>query len=132
MRNKVSSRWTDKATSPCRPFNKSACWRREYRKCQNRHPKFHLNRIFPTMAVICLLINNAGKSPGKARTKRPSSTRNTPWWKCWHENGRRIEMLEEVSGVSSPDITIDGVKAELKKLSSANNIERHAKETINK
>ena len=48
------------------------------------------------------------------------------------QNGHNIEMLEEVSGDSSPDIKIDDIKAELKKLSSANNIEREAKKAIMK
>ena len=46
------------------------------------------------------------------------------------QKGYQIEMLEEVPGISSPDITIDGTKADLKRLSSANNIERHAKEAV--
>ena len=48
------------------------------------------------------------------------------------QNGHKIEMLEEVSGDSSHDIKIDDIKAELKKLSSANNIEREAKKAIKK
>lgn len=48
------------------------------------------------------------------------------------KNGHQIEMLEEVSGVSSPDITFDMVKADLKRLSSHNNIVKEAKEAIKK
>lgn len=48
------------------------------------------------------------------------------------KNGYRVEMLEEIPGISSPDITINGIKADLKSLSSANNIERHAKDAIRK
>ena len=43
------------------------------------------------------------------------------------QKGYQIEMLEEVPGKSSPDITINGIKADLKRLSSANNIEKEAK-----
>ena len=43
------------------------------------------------------------------------------------QKGYAVELLEEVPGKSSPDITIDGTKADLKRLSSANNIEKEAK-----
>ena len=42
-------------------------------------------------------------------------------------NGYRIQMLPEVPRVSSPDVLIDGVTADLKKLSSHNNMVKHAK-----
>ena len=48
------------------------------------------------------------------------------------KNGHQIEMLEEVPGISSPDITFDKVKADLKRLSSHNNIIKEAKEAIKK
>lgn len=41
-------------------------------------------------------------------------------------------MLEEVPRVSSPDINIDGIKADLKRLSSHNNIIKEAKEAVRK
>ena len=44
--------------------------------------------------------------------------------------GHKVEMLEEVPGISSPDALIDGVKVDFKSLASANNIERHAKDAI--
>jgi hypothetical protein len=42
-------------------------------------------------------------------------------------NGYCIEMLEEISGKSSPDVRINGVSADLKYLTSHNNIVRKAK-----
>lgn len=39
-------------------------------------------------------------------------------------------MVEELSGISSPDAIINGKKVDFKSLSSANNIVRHAKEAI--
>ncbi|GHV48021.1 hypothetical protein FACS1894181_02740 [Bacteroidia bacterium] len=42
-------------------------------------------------------------------------------------NGYKIEMLKERSGVSSSDITINGIMADLKKTSSHNNIMSYAK-----
>lgn len=44
--------------------------------------------------------------------------------------GHKVEMLEEVPGISSPDALIDGLKVDFKSLKSANNIERHAKDAI--
>jgi hypothetical protein len=52
--------------------------------------------------------------------------------KVFAENGYRIEMLKEISGVSSPDVTINGMKAELKRLSSHNNLVRYAKKATEK
>jgi hypothetical protein len=48
------------------------------------------------------------------------------------KSGYRIEMLEEHPGVSSSDITINGVAAELKKTSSHNNIVSYAKKAVEK
>jgi hypothetical protein len=42
-------------------------------------------------------------------------------------NGYKIEMLREVPRVSSPDVTINGLKADLKRVSGHNNLIRHAK-----
>ncbi|MEG2599662.1 MAG: hypothetical protein RSA66_09335, partial [Muribaculaceae bacterium] len=42
-----------------------------------------------------------------------------------------IRHLGEVSGVSSSDVLFNGIKGDLKSLSSHNNIIRHAKNAIN-
>lgn len=39
-------------------------------------------------------------------------------------------MIEEISGVSGPDVLFEGRRADLKSLSSPNNIVRHAKDAI--
>ena len=46
--------------------------------------------------------------------------------------GKRVFMLKEDVRVSSPDILLDGAAAELKKLSSHNNIVKEAKDAIRK
>ncbi|MDR1129458.1 MAG: hypothetical protein LBK96_00570 [Prevotellaceae bacterium] len=48
------------------------------------------------------------------------------------QNGYRIEMLKERSGISSSDITINGINADLKCVSSHNNIVRDAKKAVRK
>lgn len=48
------------------------------------------------------------------------------------DNGYKIEMLQEVAGVSSSDILINGKKADLKATKSANNIVKYAKFAIRK
>jgi hypothetical protein len=48
------------------------------------------------------------------------------------KNGYAIEMLAEIPRIPSPDIKINGVLAELKKLASHNNIVKEAKEAIYK
>lgn len=47
-------------------------------------------------------------------------------------NGHRIIMLKEDVRISSPDILLDNTTAELKKLSSHNNIVKEAKDAIKK
>jgi hypothetical protein len=46
--------------------------------------------------------------------------------------GHRVVMLEEIPGVSSPDVLIDGTPAELKSVKGHNNIVHYAKEAIRK
>jgi hypothetical protein len=48
------------------------------------------------------------------------------------QNGYKIEMLKERSGLSSSDITINGIMADLKKTSSHNNIVGYAKKAVDK
>ena len=48
------------------------------------------------------------------------------------ENGYRMEHQAEVPGVSSPDVLIDGKPADLKRVSSHNNIVRHAVKAVKK
>lgn len=47
-------------------------------------------------------------------------------------NGYRVEHQAEQPGVSSPDVTIDGRPADLKRVSSHNNIVRHAVKAVKK
>jgi hypothetical protein len=48
------------------------------------------------------------------------------------KNGYKIEMLKKVPRVSSPDVTINGMKADLKCISGHNNIVRDAKKAVRK
>jgi hypothetical protein len=48
------------------------------------------------------------------------------------KNGYKIEMLKEIPGVSSPDVAINGMKADLKRVSSHKNIENYAKKATRK
>lgn len=48
------------------------------------------------------------------------------------DNGYKISHLGEISGISSSDITINGVSADLKKTKSANNIKKYAKKALDK
>lgn len=47
-------------------------------------------------------------------------------------NGYRVEHQAEQPGISSPDVTIDGRPADLKRVSSHNNIVRHAVKAVKK
>jgi hypothetical protein len=46
------------------------------------------------------------------------------------KNSFRIELLEEIPRIPSPDVTINDIFADLKRLSSHNNIVREAKKAI--
>ncbi len=46
------------------------------------------------------------------------------------QNGHNVEMLEEIAGVSSPDILIDGLKADLKATKGTGNIVKYAKKAV--
>lgn len=50
--------------------------------------------------------------------------------KVFAKNGYQIEMLGEISRISSPDVNINGVAADLKRVSSANNIVKYAKKAV--
>ena len=46
------------------------------------------------------------------------------------ENGYKIEMLEEIPRIPSPDVTINGILADLKSVSGHNNIVKYATKAI--
>ena len=46
--------------------------------------------------------------------------------------GYRVEHQAEQPGVSSPDILIDGLKADLKRVSSHNNVVKYARKAVEK
>lgn len=52
--------------------------------------------------------------------------------KVFAGTGHRIELLDEITGISSPDAIFNGLKADFKSLSSHNNIIRDAKKAIYK
>ena len=48
------------------------------------------------------------------------------------KRGYKIELLEEIPRIPSPDVKINGTLADLKRVSGHNNIVKNAKEAINK
>jgi phage gp29-like protein len=52
--------------------------------------------------------------------------------KVFAGSGFRMELLDEIAGISSPDALFNGLKADLKSISSHNNIIRDAKKAIYK
>jgi hypothetical protein len=52
--------------------------------------------------------------------------------KIFAKTGYKIEMLEEMPRIPSPDIKIDGLLADLKSVSSHNNIVKDAKKAVRK
>lgn len=52
--------------------------------------------------------------------------------KVFAQAGHRIELLDEISGISSPDALFNGLKADLKSISSHNNVIKHCVKAIKK
>lgn len=85
-----------------------------------------------------LLENNTIKIP-KSRLENAIKSKNEFYkfekeynmCKVAIQNGHKVEMLEEVSGISSCDVLLNGKYAELKSITSVSNVEHrfnHAKE----
>jgi len=51
--------------------------------------------------------------------------------KVFAKNGYKVEMLEEVPRIPSPDVKINGLLADLKRVSGHNNIVKYATKAIN-
>ena len=51
--------------------------------------------------------------------------------KIFAKNGHKIEMLEEIPRIPSPDVKINGLSADLKRVSGHNNIIKYATKAIN-
>jgi len=51
--------------------------------------------------------------------------------KIFAKNGYKIEMLEEIPRIPSPDVKVNGLLADLKKVSGHNNIVKYATKAIN-
>jgi len=72
------------------------------------------------------------KFAGKNKQEKAKYEKEANMAKVLADNGYRVEHLSEVSGISSHDITINGIAADLKSLSSHNNIARHFKDATQK
>ena len=80
------------------------------------------------------VIANAGRYEQRLKSKQEQLKFDKEMGMCrvLATNGRRVILLDEDVRVSSPDILLNGKTAELKKLSSHNNILKEAKDAIRK
>lgn len=80
------------------------------------------------------IIANAGRYEQRLKSKQEQLKFDKEIGMCrvLATNGRRVILLDEDVRVSSPDILLNGKTAELKKLSSHNNILKEAKDAIRK
>lgn len=80
------------------------------------------------------VIANAGRYGQRLKSKQEQLKFDKEIGMCrvLATNGRRVILLDEDVRVSSPDILLNGKTAELKKLSSHNNILKEAKDAIRK
>lgn len=80
------------------------------------------------------VIVNAGRYEQRLKSKQEQLNfdKEIEMSKVLATNGRRVILLDEDVRVSSPDILLNGKTAELKKLSSHNNIVKEAKDAVRK
>lgn len=80
------------------------------------------------------VIVNAGRYEQRLKSKQEQLKfdKEIEMSKVLATNGRRVILLDEDVRVSSPDILLNGKTAELKKLSSHNNIVKEAKDAVRK
>ncbi len=66
------------------------------------------------------------------KNERQKYEKETDMCRVFARNGYRVEHQAEQPGVSSPDVLINSLPADLKRLSSHNNIVRHAEKAVRK
>ncbi len=64
------------------------------------------------------------------KTERAKYEKEFYMAKIFAQNGYRVEMLQEIIGYSSPDVTINGILADLKRTEGINNIVKYARKAI--
>lgn len=80
-----------------------------------------------------LATHQARKEAGDVnKNERKKYEKEADMCQAFARAGYRIEHLPEQPGVSSPDVTINGRPADLKRVSSHNNIVRHAVKAVKK
>lgn len=67
-----------------------------------------------------------------SKNERQKYEKEAAMCRAFAKGGYRIEHQAETAGVSSPDVLIDGKPADLKRVSSHNNIVRHAVKAVKK
>ena len=80
------------------------------------------------------VITDTSRRVKGAQNKQESDKYNKEKGMCivLADNGHNVRHLGEKAGISSSDIVIDGVSADLKKTRSSNNIQNYAKKAIQK
>lgn len=69
---------------------------------------------------------------GINKNERLKYKKETDMCRVFARNGYRIEHQAEQPGISSPDVVIDGMKADLKRVSSHNNVVKYARKAVEK
>lgn len=68
----------------------------------------------------------------KNKNEQAKYEKETAMCRVLAQKGYQIEMLEEKPGISSPDITIDGITADLKRVAGGGNIVKYADKAMKK
>lgn len=72
------------------------------------------------------------KAAEASKNERQKYEKEEAMCRAFAEGGYRVEHQAEQPGISSPDILIDGLKADLKRVSSHNNVVKYARKAIEK
>ncbi|MCD8297535.1 MAG: hypothetical protein LUC88_08175 [Prevotella sp.] len=70
------------------------------------------------------------ENSNKSKNEKVKYEKEKKMCEIFADNGYRMKMLKETPRVSSPDVMINGIPADLKKTDSVGNIEKYAKKAI--
>lgn len=127
-----------KAVTPSLTAEQKAWWKKNVGEVEGVTDGLKSMPILTKKDVDVVLKNGGSISVHPSRIKnanvnkqeRAKFTKEQRMCNVLANNGYKIEMLEEVAGVSSADIIINGLKADLKSTKGAGNIVKYGKKAI--
>ncbi len=97
-----------------------------YRKIYKNYDKTWQKTYFSNGGFVVINKNRITKS-NINKQERLKFEKEKAMAKVYAQNGYRIELWDEITGISSPDGSLNSIAVDLKQLGSHNNIYRHAR-----